>query len=200
MFFHCSKSISLWQLSDGKAFIQVIFTSEHQLIDCEYVRQREIVKHFLTKFYRDIAQAKARNFTSYSNYIPHHHKIHLSDHEFRQFIDTGVLASEIDDIQNNLDEFDTSSKFEDEVDEFGLRNVAYKKLESENDLPEDIRRWMDVRSLRVMCNKRHREMKKLAAAMSGDNESERNDAEEHLNRYVNFFFKFLHLLDLYMDS
>lgn len=90
----------------------------------------------------------------------------------------------MDDIQNNMEEFDASSRFEDEAREFGLRNVAYKKLEDEFDLPEDIRRWMDVRSLRVMCNKRHREMKKLAAAMSGDNESERNEAEEHLNRYV----------------
>lgn len=168
----------MWQLSDGKAFIQIIFTSEHQLIDCEYVRQRDLVKHFLTKFYREVAQAKARNFSTPLN-IPHPHKIHLSDHEFRQYIDNGVLASEMDDIESNME---TSMKFEDEVDAFGLRTLVYKKLERESDLPEDIRRWMDVRSLRVMCNKRHRKMKKLALAISGDNESERNDAVEHLNR------------------
>lgn len=143
------------------------------------MRQRDIVRHFLTKFYREISQAKVHNYSTSYNNIPHHHKIHLSDHEFRQFLDNGILASEIDDIENNFDE---SSKFEDEISEYGLRKVAYKKLEDESDVPEDIRRWMDVRSLRVMCNKRHRQMKKLAAAINGDNESERDEAEEHLNR------------------
>lgn len=142
------------------------------------MRQRDIVRHFLTKFYREVAQAKAHNYSTSYN-IPHHHKIHLSDHEFRQFIDNGILASETDDIENSFDE---ASKFEDEISEYGLRKVAYKKLEDESDVPEDIRRWMDVRSLRVMCNKRHRQMKKLAAAINGDNESERDEAEEHLNR------------------
>lgn len=148
------------------------------MIDCEYVRQRHIVKHFLSKFYREVTQSKAHNYSTLYN-IPHHHKVHLSDHEFRQFIENGILASETDDIESS---FDDNSRFEDEISEYGLRNVVYKRLESENDVPEDIRRWMDVRSLRVMCNKRHRQMKELAAAMSGDNESERDEAEEHLNR------------------
>ncbi|XP_063701975.1 uncharacterized protein LOC134832017 isoform X1 [Culicoides brevitarsis] len=176
-----SKSISLWQLSDGKAFLQVIFTSEHQLIDCEYVRQRDLVKHFLQKFYQEVSQSKAHNFsTSYLNNIPHrHHHPHLSDHEFRQFIDNGVLASELEDFASNGL---TDEKFEDEAREYGLRNAVYKKLNDENDLPEELRRWMDVRALRVMCNKRHRQMKQLAAAINGDNESERTEAEEHLNR------------------
>uniref|UniRef100_A0A336MXS9 phospholipase A2 n=1 Tax=Culicoides sonorensis TaxID=179676 RepID=A0A336MXS9_CULSO len=88
----------------------------------------------------------------------------------------------MDDIQSNFDEFGVSAKFEDEVGSFGLRKLSYKKLESDNDLPEDIRQWMDLRTLRVMCNKRHRQMKKLAAAISSSNESEKQEAEEHLNR------------------
>lgn len=113
----------------------------------------------------------------------------MSDHEFRQFVENGILTSEMDDIESNLEAFRESSKFEDEVSVFGLRNLSYSELNDENDIPKEIRQWLDVRQLRVMCNKRHRQMKKLAHVMAGDNEAEKQEVEEHLNRYV-FFVNF----------
>lgn len=172
-----SHTITLWQLTDGKAFYQAIFNGDHQLLDCEYVRQREIVRHFINKFNLEIDQARSRNRSS--PYIQPKHKVHLSDHQFRKYVETGYLSEETDDFDKS---FGISMPFDEEVYSAGLRNLSYHRINNENDLPNDLKQWMNVKDLRVQCNRRHQQLKEMALKIQSNVESERLEGEEQLSR------------------
>lgn len=117
----------------------------------------------------------------------------MSDHEFREYVETGYLSEEQDDFDRN---FGISTPFEDEVFSAGLRNLTLIKIHSEFDLPNDLRRWMNVKDLRVQCNKRHQQLKEMALKIQSNDESERLEGEEQLNRYGFLFQKSKFLFNL----
>ena len=170
--FHYSKSLNLWQLSDGKAFIQMIFSSEKQIIDCDYIRKKPMVRGFLDKFYAEIDTARARNFTSPFTAS----RRGVSEHEFRDFIENDLID---DDEMNELDGY-TSSIYP--GDAFGLRNLSYLTLRSDTDIPDDLRPLLNYHHLKKQCDERHRQMKDMLHNLNSEDKERKEIAEEHLKR------------------
>ncbi|XP_069703766.1 uncharacterized protein [Periplaneta americana] len=52
------ESVKLRQLTDGIHFIQLIYGADKDLRDCEFLRQKKIVRDFLESFRKDIERAK----------------------------------------------------------------------------------------------------------------------------------------------
>jgi hypothetical protein len=49
--------VKLRQVSDGTHFIQLIYGTNNELRDCEFLRQKKIVRDFLDSFRKDIERA-----------------------------------------------------------------------------------------------------------------------------------------------
>lgn len=177
-----SKSLSLWQLSDGKSFIQMIYTSDGQLMDCEYIRQKKMVRSFLTRFYNEIEQARARNFTSPLMVPKKHHSL-VSDHDFREFIENGIVTSEMEELQYNVQEFANGQSFAADGDAFGLRNLTYIPIVSEDDIPNDLQKQLNYRRLKHQCDQRHVQMRDLAHGLQSSDPQEQQTAGETLQRH-----------------
>lgn len=169
-----SKSLSLWQLSDGRSFIQMIYTSDGQLMDCEYLRQKKLIADFLNRFYAEIEVARARNFTSPLS-VPHSL---VSDHDFREFLDNGVATPEMEDLQYSVQAFQDGQQ-----DAFGLRNLTFIRLESDGDVPEDLREQLNYRRLKHQCDQRHAQMRDLAHGLQSSDPQEQQTAGESLQRH-----------------
>lgn len=172
-----SKSLSLWQLSDGRSFIQMIYTSDGQLMDCEYLRQKKLIADFLNRFYAEIEVARARNFTSPLSVPRNHHSL-VSDHDFREYLDNGVATPEMEDLQYSVQEFQ-----EGQQDAFGLRNLTFIRLESDGDVPEDLREQLNYRRLKHQCDQRHAQMRDLAHELESSDPQEKQSAGESLQRH-----------------
>lgn len=172
-----SKSLSLWQLSDGRSFIQMIYTSDGQLMDCEYLRQKKLIADFLNRFYAEIEVARARNFTSPLSVPRNHHSL-VSDHDFREYLDNGVATPEMEDLQYSVQEFQ-----EGQQDAFGLRNLTFIRLESDGDVPEDLREQLNYRRLKHQCDQRHAQMRDLAHGLESSDPQEKQSAGESLTRH-----------------
>lgn len=170
-----SKSLSLWQLSDGRSFIQMIYTSDGQLMDCEYLRQKKLIADFLNRFYAEIEVARARNFTSPLSVPRNHHSL-VSDHDFREYLDNGVATAEMEDLQYSVQAFQ-------QQDAFGLRNLTFIRLESDGDVPEDLREQLNYRRLKHQCDQRHAQMRDLAHGLQSSDPQEQQSAGESLQRH-----------------
>lgn len=177
-----SKSLSLWQLSDGRSFIQMIYTSDGQLMDCEYLRQKKLVADFLNRFYAEIEMARARNFTSPLSVPRNHHSL-VSDHDFREYLDNGVATPEMEDLQYSVQEFQNGQLAAWPQDAFGLRNLTYIRLESDGDVPEDLREQLNYRRLKHQCDQRHLQMRDLAHGLQSSDPQEQQTAGETLQRH-----------------
>ncbi|XP_055631768.1 uncharacterized protein LOC129771772 isoform X1 [Toxorhynchites rutilus septentrionalis] len=175
------KSLSLWQMSDGRSFVQMIYTSDGQLMDCEYVRQKKLIASFRDRFYSEIEQARARNFTSPYVVSKNRHSL-VSDHDFREFLENGIVTSEMDDLTYNVQEFSTGRSQAQSVDAFGLRNLTYIPLEHEADIPEEFRKLLDYRRLKHQCDLRHLQMRDIAHGLQSSDPQEQQSAGESLQR------------------
>lgn len=89
-----------------------------------------------------------------------------------------MITSEMSEFSSILDDL----SYLPEDDAFGMRNLTYKEIRSDSDVPEDLRILLDFKVLKMKCDKRHRQMKKYAHSLNSQNEDERSLAEEHLNR------------------
>ncbi|XP_055595432.1 uncharacterized protein LOC129746034 isoform X3 [Uranotaenia lowii] len=174
-----SKSLSLWQLSDATKFIQMIFTSDGQLMDCEFLRQKHTISTFRQRFYGEIEQARSRNFSSP---LPVRHSL-VSDHDFREFLDNGIMTSEMEDLQYSVQEFADGSKAALESDAFGLRNLTYIPLRDEADIPKDILKMLNFRRLKAQCDERHEKMRDIAHGLQSEDAEQRQEADQTLQRH-----------------
>lgn len=177
-----SKSLTLWQLSDGKSFIQMIYTSDGQLMDCEYIRQKKLVLSFLQRFYAEIEQARARNFTSTLTVPKNRHPL-VSDHDFREFIDNGIVTSEMEELQYNVQEFADGQTQAAAGDAFGMRNLTYIPITSEDEIPKDLHKQLNYRRLKHQCDQRHVQMRDLAHGLQSSDPQEQQSAGESLQRH-----------------
>lgn len=158
----------MWQLSNGIAFIQMIYAQGEELIDCEYVRQKSFISDFLKQFYDEVNQAKARNFTtpadSWKNTKPMHQ---VTDRDFRRFNEENIIPEDY---------------YEPAEDAFGMRNLTYHQIRQDTDLPDDIKPLMNYKHLKAQCDERHRQMQKIVHHMNDENEEKRVAASDHLDR------------------
>lgn len=178
-------------MSDGKSFIQMIYTSDGQLMDCEYIRQKKLVAGFRERFYGEIEQARARNFTSPLMVSKNRHSL-VSEHDFREFIDNGIVTSEMEDLQYNVQEFADGQSFAADSDAFGLRNLTYIRIASEAEVPKDLQKQLNYRKMKQQCDQRHLQMKDLAHGLQSSDPQEQQTAGETLQRY--YLHLLLHLL------
>lgn len=49
-YFYCSVGMKLWQVAEGKKFIQLIYDIDGKLLDCEYLHDGAAAKEFVAKF------------------------------------------------------------------------------------------------------------------------------------------------------
>ncbi|XP_053669210.1 uncharacterized protein LOC128719609 [Anopheles marshallii] len=180
-----NKTLSLWQMVFGKYLIQIIFNSDGQMMDCEYVRQRGMVHQFRTRFYKDFFQASARNFTSPFNGLAGstRHRSLVSDHDFEQYIEHDIVTPEMEELQYNVYEFpagvpDTHQT----IDAFGMRNLTYIPLHAQSDIPADLLELLNFRELKQRCNVRHMQLKEIAQGLQSSDPEHQRIANENLQR------------------
>ncbi|XP_058829080.1 uncharacterized protein LOC131688669 isoform X3 [Topomyia yanbarensis] len=177
-----SKTLSLWQMSDGRSFIQMIYTSDGLLMDCEYVRQKKLIKDFRNRFYDEIEQARSRNFSTNFGASKNHHSL-VSDHDFREFLDNGIITSEMEDLHYNIQEFSGNQPSVPQSDAFGMRNLSYIRLDSEADIPKDLAKQLNYRRLKHQCDQRHVHMRDIAQRLQSSDAQEKQTAEQSLQRH-----------------
>lgn len=169
-------------MSDGRSFVQMIYTSDGQLMDCEYLRQKKLIANFRDRFYSETEQARERNFTS-PYVVPKNRHSLVSDHEFREFLENGIVTSEMEDLTYNIHEFSAGRTAAQSTDAFGLRNLTYIPLEREADIPEEFRKLLDYRRLKHQCDQRHLQMRDIAHGLQSSDPHEQQRAGENLQRY-----------------
>jgi hypothetical protein len=152
----------------------MIYSSDHELLDCEYIQQKSYVLEFNDKFYREFEVAKARNFTAPAR-LTKPMSAMFSDHEFRDFVDNGVMSSDMDDFVDNL-----GPRYAE--DAFGMRNLTYTRLDDKSQLPADLLQLMDYQKLKRQCDKRHAQMKEILHHLHGDDEEVKEKAKDTLDR------------------
>jgi secretory phospholipase A2 len=150
----------------------MIYSSEKQIIDCDYVRKRSLVREFLDKFYSEVDVARSRNFTSP---FPTTKKA-VSEHEFRDFLENGIID---DEEMNELDGY-TSPIYPGEA--FGLRNLTYIVLHGNSDIPDELRPLLNYHHLKRQCDEKHRQMKQILNNLNSEDSETKEVAEEHLQR------------------
>lgn len=161
--------MSLWQLSNGHSFIQMIYSRDDDLLDCEYLSERQFVRQFVTKFYDEVYQAeKARNLSTISTSYYQPESVH-HNRKFRHFVKNEEAPT--------IDFADAG-----DADAFGMRNLTYHQLWTKADVPHDLQALMDYDVLKQQCDERHRQMQRIVRNLDSHSEATRQNATEHLNR------------------
>lgn len=130
-------------------------STDFDLIDCEYVERREFVEGFLKKFYDELETAD----------------------KLRNFAglstDDYLAVDAIDD--DNLDD----------TDAFGMRNLTYLHLRTDNDVPTELRTLMDYNSLKAQCDDKHEQLMHAANEVKAKQRERTEDTNgsQQLSRY-----------------
>ncbi|XP_059608681.1 uncharacterized protein LOC132256346 isoform X1 [Phlebotomus argentipes] len=177
-----TKSLSLWQLTDGHIFLQFIYSGDDKLIDCEYIRQKHHIQEFISKFNGEVALARSHNFT---NHPTNHHQYSLpavTQHEFREFLDNDAIPSSYRMAFEDMEDFESVNDVTRRSERFGMRNFTFVHLRTLEDVPKDLVALMDMKEVKEQCNVRHAELKKIVGGLDSNDEDVRRNASEHLNR------------------
>ncbi|XP_055707000.1 uncharacterized protein LOC129804039 isoform X2 [Phlebotomus papatasi] len=177
-----TKSLSLWQLTDGHLFLQFIYSGDDKIIDCEYIRQKHHIQDFISKFNRDVTMAQSHNFT---NYPSNHHQYTMPEvtkHEFREFLDNDAIPPSYKMAFEDTEDFENLNEVTRQTERYGMRNFTFVELRQKQDIPEDLLPLLDIKSIKEQCNLRHQELQKIVGGLDSDDEDIRRNATEHLNR------------------
>ncbi|KFB52347.1 hypothetical protein ZHAS_00020562 [Anopheles sinensis] len=182
-FANSNKTLSLWQMATHKYLMQIIYNSDGDMMDCEYVRQRPLVHQFRERFIVEFAQGRARNFTSPYNFPPGagRHSL-VSDHDFREYIEHDVVTPEMDELQYNVYEFPAGVSPA-SVDAFGMRNLTYIPLRDRADVPEELLTQLNFHELKQRCDVRHMQLKEIATGLRSSDPEHKRIANEKLQRH-----------------
>ncbi|XP_050079740.1 uncharacterized protein LOC126567566 [Anopheles maculipalpis] len=183
-----NKTLKLWQMVSNKNLIQIIYTSDGQMMDCEYVRQRTFIHQFRSRFNSEFFQAWARNFTSPFNGVPgatagtHRHSL-VSDHDFEQYIEHDIVTPEMVELQYKMFEFPAGVPATHQtIDAFGMRNLTYIPLHAREDIPSDLLELLNFHELKQRCNVRHMQLKQIAQGLQSADPEHQRIANEKLQR------------------
>lgn len=120
---------SLWQLTDGFSFAQLIFSNQH-MIDCEFLENgTTIPQTFMSKFiheYRFIRKSQMKYKGNINYYAYEHSNVTL------------------DDIDYDLRAMKTNS--------------TYRKIKKVQDIPQHLAELMNLQTLKARCSKLHQEI------------------------------------------
>lgn len=146
----------------------MIYSLDDELLDCEYLSERQFVRQFVTKFYDEVYQAeKARNLSTISTSYYQPESVH-HNRKFRHYVKNEEVPV--------IDFTDTDG------DAFGMRNLTYHRLWTEDDVPKDLQTIMDYDVLKEQCDERHRQMQRIVNDLDSHSEDTRQNATDHLNR------------------
>lgn len=157
--FVCRKSLSLWQLSYDDTFIQMIYSLDNDLLDCEYLKGRNFAEEFVQKFYDEIERAK------------HLHKFSVS---------IFTLPKIRHRIHRNVSKVDIAMNSDDEI--FGMKNISYRPLNTMNDVPDDLAVILNYENLKTQCDNNHRQMMQIIDDSQSKDQIKQINATNHLNR------------------
>lgn len=146
----------------------MIYSRDDELLDCEYLSERQFVRQFVTKFYDEVYQAeKARNLSTISTSYYQPESVH-HNRKFRHFMKNEEAPV--------IDFADTTT------DVFGMRNLTYHRLWNEDEIPEDLQTIMDYDVLKRQCDERHHQMQHIVNDLDSPDEDTRQNATDHLHR------------------
>lgn len=140
---------SLWQLTDGFSFAQLIFSNQ-QMIDCEYLEDgTTIAQNFMAKFikeYRFIRKSQMK-FKGNINYYAYEHN-------------NETLQDIVYDLRAMKD------------------NSTYRKIKRVQEIPQHLIELMSLQDLKAKCSELHHEIKAMMQAQESQESYEREDLEE----------------------
>lgn len=154
----------------------MIYSADDELIDCEYQRQKPLVREFLTKFHSEVATARARNFTAPPAHQQRHHLWRTPSDELSETLRdfhtiTGVEVPDTTPADSDVTD-----------DAFGMRTLQYVRLSGKHDIPADLRPLMQYGALKKQCDQRHTQLKRIVHDMQSDESERREAATESLQR------------------
>lgn len=142
---------SLWQLTDGFSFAQLIFSNQ-RMIDCEYLEDgTTIAQTFMAKFikeYRFIRKSQMK-FKGNVNYFAYEH-------------DNGTLP----DIDYDLRAMKANS--------------TYRKIKKVQDIPQHLVELMNLQDLKAKCSQLHREITAMLGGQESQESQEIQDLEDEI--------------------
>ncbi|XP_053679159.1 uncharacterized protein LOC128730151 [Anopheles nili] len=180
-----NKTLSLWQMAGKQFLIQIIYNSDREMMDCEYVRMRPLVHQFRERFSFEYRQARARNFTSPYNMAGKagSHSL-VSDHDFREYIEHDIVTPEMKELQYNVYDFPAEVPASHRsIDAFGMRNLSYTVLHNRADIPADLLDQMNFHELKQKCNVRQKQLKEIATGLRSSDPEHKRIANEKLQRH-----------------
>ncbi|XP_041782277.1 uncharacterized protein LOC121598957 isoform X2 [Anopheles merus] len=180
-----NKTLSLWQMATHKYLMQIIYNSEGQMMDCEYVRQRDMLHQFRGRFFAEFAQARARNFSSGQGGPQTVDRASLvSNHDFRQYLEHDIVTPEMEELQYNVYEFPAGvPAAQQTIDAFGMRNLTYIPLRAAADIPAELLEQLNFQQLKQRCNVRHMQLKEIATGLRSADPEHKRIANEKLQRH-----------------
>lgn len=181
------QGLKLRQLTDGYNFIQLIYTIDDVIQDCEFIRQKKIIEKFLNTFRRDVERAKI--FYQIDNEVQNEENAPVENERKRQersVDENDYIEDEYD--EDNMDDEGTIERYSineediDEDDSYEFRNVTFQILQDDDDLPGELAEWMDFPMLKAECKRTHRLLKRLVHDSQHGNEETKKLAQEHFER------------------
>lgn len=153
MFFNSSlKLTSLWQLTNGKNFIQMIFSGKN-LVDCEFiVNGGEFVREFTEKFIEDINFIRKEKLIYFK---------HANRHQYHESMNLKNIDKDLLEMKSNV--------------EF----VPLKKIQN---IPEHILELMNLKKLKKQCNQLHKKIRRNLRGVEEEDEEEAEIESENMKR------------------
>uniref|UniRef100_A0A8W7Q0H4 phospholipase A2 n=2 Tax=gambiae species complex TaxID=44542 RepID=A0A8W7Q0H4_ANOCL len=172
-------------MATHKYLMQIIYNSEGQMMDCEYVRQRDMLHQFRDRFFAEFAQARARNFSSGQGGPQTVDRASLvSNHDFRQYLEHDIVTPEMEELQYNVYEFPAGvPAAQQTIDAFGMRNLTYIPLRAVADIPAELLEQLNFQQLKQRCNVRHMQLKEIATGLRSADPEHKRIANEKLQRH-----------------
>lgn len=140
---------SLWQLTDGFSFAQLIFSNQ-RMIDCEYLEDgTTIAQSFMAKFIKEYRFIRKRQmkFKGNINYYAYEH-----NNETVQEIDYDLRAMKA--------------------------NSTYRKIKRIQDIPQHLIELMSLQDAKAKCSVLHREIKAMMRAQESHQSHESDESDD----------------------
>lgn len=158
----CRGSLSLWQMSYRDIFLQMIYTRDGELMDCDFLAGLKYNEEFVENVYEEIQRMKNLNkLTGLNEEMYHLPKFrHHSRH--------------------NIPEIDMTMDSDNEI--IGATNHTYQPLFNRNDIPKDLLRLMHFDNMKIECDAYHQNVMRHVSDLSSKSNEAVKNATEHLNR------------------
>lgn len=140
----------------------MIYTNEGEIMDCDFLTGTKYDQEFVQKFYEEID--KIRHFNEINGFDAKKYHIPKFRHHSRHNIPEIDLAMDSDD------------------DLIGARNFTYQPLFGNDDIPTDLRRFMNFDTMKSECDAYHEKVMRMAGNLNSNTDDVVRNATEHLDR------------------